>query len=270
MDELSPDPAGRPPPDPRDLPELIEVALGSDDNEAWDVIAALHWRGTSEVLQSALGLCARPEPGVRARGADILGQLGIPHRTFPEECFVALQALLSDPNAGVLSSAIVALSHLDAERAMPHILGFTKHRDDDVRFSVTTALGGLDAQEAIEALIELSSDKDSDVRDWATFGLGSQTDVDSQEIRAALAAALHDDDPDVRYEAVCGLGRRGDARSIPFLKNMLHDQPKDIFLRGTALMLLGLDERDEMSSGELLGALQRRQRWMSGHGTTKS
>jgi HEAT repeat protein len=60
----------------------------------------------------------------RALGADILGQLGIPERTFPEESFAAVLKLLSDSDINVLRSAILALQHIDAKRAAAHVAVF--------------------------------------------------------------------------------------------------------------------------------------------------
>jgi len=41
-------------------------------------VTALHWLGSREVLDEALKLTTSGDPRVRARAADILGQLGVP------------------------------------------------------------------------------------------------------------------------------------------------------------------------------------------------
>lgn len=88
--------------DPRSVPELLLVALAADEDAAWGAIGALHYRGSREVLGYAVALCGSAEPAERARGADVLGQLGIPARTFPEECFAALLLLLTDNDDRVI------------------------------------------------------------------------------------------------------------------------------------------------------------------------
>ena len=248
--------------DQRPVRELIHVALTAEEDQARDAIGALHWRGTRDVLDQALALCSADQATHRACGADILGQLGLPERTFPDACFAALIALLPDRDSRVLSSAIMALQHLDRDRAMVYVLPFRHHDDKNVRYAVVHALASVERDEAIEALLKLMADRDPDVRNWATFGLGQQSEADSAKIREALAARLEDDDSDVRYEAICGLGRRGDGRAIPFLKTLLHEEPEDVFAREAAAKLVGLADDRGTQTADLLGALQRRQRWV--------
>ena len=247
--------------DPRSVPDLFEVALQSDEDAAWDAVAALHWRGSKEVLDRALAVTRSDDATLRARAAAILGQIGVPERTFPDQCFPAVLRLLSDPHQPVVFAAIIALQHIDRSRAAPHIIPFAEHDDDDIRYAAASALGAVDTSEANATLLALMTDRDPEVRNWATFGLGQQSDADTDQIREALAARLADYDPDVRYEAVVGLGRRRDGRAVGFLKTMLHEDPDDVFAREAAAKLLGLDGSGEIATGELLGALQRLQRW---------
>jgi len=255
--------------DQRPVPELFEVALRSQDEDLrWDAVAALHWRGSREIFDGAAELCKSKNAAERALGADILGQLGVPERAFPDESFAAILNLLSDTSDEVLFSAILALQHVDSRRAASHIIPFRNHGNDNVRYAVAFALGGVGDQGAINALVGLASDRDAEVRNWATFGLGQQCDADSQQIREALADRLDDQDQDVRYEAICGLARRRDVRMAGFLKTLLHEDPDDIFAREAAARLLGMESSGDMSTSELLGALQRQQRW--GQRKTKS
>ena len=241
--------------DPRPVCELVEIALACDDD--WEARAALHWRGTREVLQTALALGNSHLPMHRALAADILGQLGVPDRTFPEECFQELVALLEDEDPRVISSAISAFGHLDAEGAAERILPFSSHDDANVRHAVAFALAGVDDSQVIATLLRLMADVDADVRDWATFAIGSQSDADSPEIRAALAIALSDEDADVRFEAICGLGRKRDRRAAPYLQTLLRDDLDDFFARIAAAELIGLSADEEKATAELLAALQR-------------
>lgn len=251
--------------DPRTVSELFKAALSSEDEELrWDAVAALHWRGSREIFDRAAELCQSKQATERTLGADILGQLGIPQRTFPDESFDTLLGLLADPHTEVLFSAIVALQFVDPARAVAHILRFRDHPTDNVRYAVAFALGGVDDEAAINALLVLARDRDADVRNWATFGLGQQCDADTPEIREALAARLEDQDPDVRYEAICGLARRRDTKMAGFLKTMLHDDPDDIFAREAAARLLGMECSGDTSTSDLLGSLQRQQRWALG------
>jgi HEAT repeat protein len=176
----------------------------------------LTWLGSREVLDEALKLTTSDDPRVRARAADILGQLGVPERTFPEECLRAtIDLLSSDTDPRVLESAAIALGHLPKEpRGTSALVKLVAHDDPEVRFGVAFALGGRTDPEAVAALIRLTDDEENEVRDWATFGLGSQCDIDIGPVRAALLDRLTDEHFDTRSEALIGLARRGDDRVI--------------------------------------------------------
>ena len=247
--------------DARSVPELFHAALQADKEAAWDAVAALHWRGSSEVLDQAVALACSHDPFERGRAADILGQIGIPDRTFPDECFSAVLHLLADTDQRVVFNAVFALQHIDRPRAATYIIPLAAHDWDNIRYAVAFALGAVDSVEAHATLLSLMMDCDPEVRNWATFGVGQQSDTDSDAIRQALAAHLSDDDPDVRYEAIIGLGRRRDRRALGFLKTMLHNDPDDLFAREAAAKLLGFNESGERTTDELLGSLQRLQRW---------
>jgi HEAT repeat protein len=178
----------------------------------WTAVTALHWLGSREVLDEALKLITSDDPRIRARAADILGQLGVPERTFPEECLRAtIDLLSSDTDPRVLRAAAVALGHLPKEpRGTCALVKLVAHDDRDVRFGVAFALGGRSDPEAIATLISLTRDDDDEVRDWATFGLGSLCNIDTEPVRAALLDRVTDEHFDTRSEALIGLAQRGD------------------------------------------------------------
>jgi HEAT repeat protein len=207
----------RPPEDPRSTAELVSLALrGEEEDEyAWDAIHALQWRGTRDVLEAAERLVRSPLARERSRGADILGQLGVPKRTFPEECLrLLLDLLRRESEPGVLDSAATALGHLRDPRAVPELVKLKAHSSAEVRFGVVRGLTGQEHPEAIAALIELSGDPDEDIRNWATFELGDLSDTDTPELRDALLRRLTDSNEEVRGEALVGLARRKDSRVL--------------------------------------------------------
>ena len=124
----------------------------------WTAVVAMYWLGSREVLDEALKLTTSNDPRVRARAADILGQLGLPERTFPEECLDAtIDLLSSDTDPRVLQAAAVALGHLPKEpRGTRALVKLVAHADPAVRFGVTCALGGRSDPETIAALISLT------------------------------------------------------------------------------------------------------------------
>jgi len=70
--------------DLRTIDELVNFALLEVNEElARQAVSILHGRGTAELLQYAKRLSTSPCHRERRLGADILGQLGVPDRTFP-------------------------------------------------------------------------------------------------------------------------------------------------------------------------------------------
>ena len=209
--------------DARGTDELISVALNvTDDDERWDTIRSLHWRGSHEVLEGATQLTTGQSPSERRLGADILGQLGVPERFLPDQCKSILRVMLSEgEDAGVLKSVLIALSNQNDIDAIPQVVKFSMHPDSDVRHASVHALSGHDVPLAIEALIQLSNDTCDHVRDWATFSLGTLIEIDNPQIREALAVRLHDPHDDTRAEAIVGLAQRKDFRVVAALKREL-------------------------------------------------
>jgi hypothetical protein len=143
-------------------------------------------------------------------GADILGQLGVPVRTFPEEALhLLLKMLEREHNNATLRSVVIALGHQHDSRIVASVAAMKDHPDAEVRYSIAFSLGGFDNDVAIDALVALSRDASVMVRNWATFALGSLTDRDDAKVCDALVARLTDSDADTRAEAIAGLEKRG-------------------------------------------------------------
>lgn len=211
------------------------------------------------MLERGIALTRSSDPVWRARGADVLSQLGIPERTYPDQCLATVLPLLVDEAAGVVRSAIYALHHIDSLQAAPHIAPLATHLNDDIREAVAFGLNAVDTSEAHDVLLKLMRDRSADVRNWATFGIARQSDIDNLDVRGALVANLADPDDEVRYEAAIGLARRRDNRSVKILKQLLHEDPDDTFAQEAAGILLDLSET-ETDTVTLLGALQRIER----------
>jgi hypothetical protein len=81
--------------DTRTNEELLHVALTETDEEVMrEAIMKLQLRGGHDVFEYARRLCSSPEAHERCVGADILGQLGTPKHTFPEETLAVLLGML--------------------------------------------------------------------------------------------------------------------------------------------------------------------------------
>ena len=167
-------------------------------------------------------LSRRDDPRARAVAAYVLGQLGVPERTFPSESAAALgelEAREQDPE--VLATIASAFGHLGSPHGIETLLRLRRHPDARVREGAADALAGRDDERVFEALIELTSDPEPGIRDWATFALGTLSPENTQALRDALAARLDDSDDDTRIEAVHGLALRGDVRALDAVLDLL-------------------------------------------------
>lgn len=229
-----------------DIGDLFATTLSDeyDDEVPWNAVRELQRIGTREVLEKAISWCRSEDPLQRARGADVLAQLGNsaehPSNNFPEECFKAVANMAAtEDSSQPLSSAIYALGHIGNPSAVPIIVRHSAHSDPDVRFAVAFACGSLGNEPlAVGTLLMLMSDEDADVRDWATFGLASLSELDTPSIRDALVTALDDPDEEVRQEALVGLAKRRDRRVLPHLFRQLQ-QPEidDLTIEAARVML---------------------------------
>jgi HEAT repeat protein len=252
---------------PEQIDEIFAQALTGDydDELPWDAVRTLQTTGSREVFERAVNWCRSGEPLKRARGFDILAQLGKTaehlNNNFLEECFsVVSTAVEREKDPLPLLSAVHALGHIGNPLAVPLVVKHRIHPSADVRFAVAFALGNFANDErCVETLLALMRDIDEDVRDWATFGLGVQGNLDSDEIRKGLADRLTDTDRDVRGEALCGLAKRHDKRALPALIVELNQaDPSDRAFEAAEAFLDDTLEDARRSPGEYVLALKRR------------
>lgn len=247
--------------------ELFAQTLAGayDDDAPWEAVRRLHAIGSREVFEKAANWCGSDDARQRARGADVLAQLGKtaehPTTNFADEAFMVLVGMaLNEKASQPLSSAIYALGHLADVRAVPLVAHYSSHEDSRVRMAVAYACGCTpDEIASMETLLELMRDEDADIRDWATFGLGTLSDLDSSEIREQLAAALNDPFDDVRLEALAGLAKRRDARCVELLIANLEQPEVDEAILEDACMMLGqADAPEEWEPADYVAALRQR------------
>ena len=199
------------------------LAGNYDDHSAWEAVSALQRLRSHEVCSRAIEWCSSDQPLKRARGADVLGQLGNTMESslveFSEERFSVIASLTQcEKDPLPLCSALSALGHIRNPRAVPLIKEHHANSNPEVRLAVAMALGSFANESvSVETLLILMQDRDGNVRDWATFGLGTSCRLDSDQIRAALFHQLTDSDADVRGEALVGLAKRHDNRVLPAL-----------------------------------------------------
>jgi HEAT repeat protein len=244
--------------------ELFEATLQGDydDEAAWSAVRALQLSATPEVLEHAMKYCRSADPKARARGLDVLAQLGAgkpdSERPYLSNCVSMAVTGLADQDPLVVHSAAWALMHLPGDRGVAALIEIKNHQDAGVRKAVACGMEGSNQGAAIQTLIELIEDPDDDVRDWATFELGTQCDADSPEIREALRKRLDDSFGDARSEAIWGLARRKDHVGLRILMERLESEtwiPGDAWAAEEVLGLETGASREELLVGlrELLG-----------------
>jgi methionyl-tRNA formyltransferase len=208
----------------RSIDELAEAAIREwrADAEWPPFMAALAWRGDEEVLDATRELLGRDDPRARAVGAYVLGQLGIPERTHPEQSAEALERHAQhEQDAEVLATIASAFGNLGTPHGIETLLRLRRHADARVREGAAEALAGRDDDRVFDALVELTSDPEPEIRDWATFALGTLSREDTPSLREALAARLDDSDDSTRIEAAHGLALRGDTRALDAVVELL-------------------------------------------------
>ncbi|MGH6942022.1 HEAT repeat domain-containing protein [Hypericibacter sp.] len=253
--------------DTRTLDVLIATALTEAERQAAGeqsmaqgvhlAIVVLQERGTRDVLDAALSLCKSDDAQRRKLGAEILGQLGWPERTFPEERCDALLALVQqDPELAVIIQAIYALGHLGHARAVPALAALQNHADGEVRRGVAFSLCGHETPEAASALVHLARDRETEVRDWATTGIAQSLSIDGPPIRTLLLERAVDEDGIIRAEALSGLALRRDSRMLPHLRaELIAEQERPYLFIDAAKAFLGWSDDRDASVEELLAAL---------------
>jgi HEAT repeat protein len=241
--------------------ELFHATLQGDydDEAAWDAVAALRLRGTQEVFQMAVRYCQSAVPLERARGLDVLAQLGasrpIEERPHFDECVSLAIKFLYDPDSLVLNSAAWALAHLGGESAISALIAMRKNPAPEVRWAVANGLNGSERDDAIATVIELMDDPDDNVRDWATFALGTQCKADCAQIREALRKRLNDTYKNVRDEAVWGLAQHKDAQGMRMLVERLSAEH---WIAGDEMAAAEiLDMPHDAAAQDLLAGLQK-------------
>jgi HEAT repeat protein len=236
-----------------------------DDVEPWEAVQSLRRIGTQQVFNEAAKWTDSAESLMRARGFDVIAQLGKtaahPSNSFPQASYdVVVKAVQREQEVQPLNSAISALGHLDDPRAIPLIAALHSHPSEQIRFTVACALASFPNNPlSVQTLLILMEDADADVRDWATFGLGVLGDQDTPEIREALFHRLNDQDLDAREEALVGLAKRHDTRILPDLISALEQSSIGDRLVEAAYTILELDNDQEGWSGQdYINALRKR------------
>ena len=204
-----------------------------DDDTAWEAVSVLRLRGLPEVFEVARCYCDSENPKARARGLNVLAQLGagkpVSERPFIADSVRIAVEHLTDSDPEVVRSAAWALSHLETQPAIASLFELRNHPDPEVRQAVACCIEFRKHPAAVPTLLALMEDESEVVRDWATFSLGQGDFIeggrciyaDSPEIRAGFRRRLEDSYEEARREAIWGLAKRKDPLGVKLLLNHL-------------------------------------------------
>src|SRR5215203_830851 len=199
------------------------IAGPPDEPRLWDLIYALHERGSRDVFEAGAVWCRSPLPPLRRLGADVLGELGLDANfPFARESEPFLLPLLEDPDTTVAAAAALALGTLGADDTAT-LCRAARHAAAEVRAAVARSLCDLTGPGVIPTLLTLTRDRDVDVRRLATSGLGGFDREDTEEVRLALVERLEDVDAETREEAIFALAQLGDDRVDAALRVALEE-----------------------------------------------
>src|SRR6266571_7580163 len=114
--------------DPRSTYELVRLALSSDEELAWEAIELLQARASRDVLVEAQQLTESRIAHERARGANIIGGMGIGERVFQSERQQVLLGLLyRETESEVLQAVAAAFGHYPTPVAVPGLARLADH-----------------------------------------------------------------------------------------------------------------------------------------------
>jgi hypothetical protein len=134
--------------DPEGIQQLFRRTLQGayDDDAAWEAVHELRTIGTREIFDMAAEWCESGDPLRRARGADVIAQIGEIDRSspnsFPAEALSMISKMVeNETKMRPLSSAIYVLGHLHQPSAVPLVLRHGTNAHTEVREAVAFALG---------------------------------------------------------------------------------------------------------------------------------
>ncbi|MBE9101406.1 HEAT repeat domain-containing protein [filamentous cyanobacterium LEGE 07170] len=165
-------------------------------------------QGSPEVIEKLLDLFAAPDPVVRSSAAFAVGNLG----QGSPEVMEKLLDLFADPDSVVRYSAAEAVGNLGqgSPEVIEKLLDLFADPDSGVRYSAAEAVGNLGqgSPEVMEKLLDLFADPDSGVRYRAAFAVGN-LGQGSPEVMEKLLDLFADPDSGVRYRAAEAVGKLG-------------------------------------------------------------
>jgi len=199
---------------PQAVPALIKGLQDKNDGTFSECIVALAKINTPDGVEAAIdqAITVLQRGGERRKysAASALDYSMFGERPSASKAVSALINVLGDPKNHTRSSAVRALGHIRAVRAVPALSKALMDEDADVRCAAANSLGkiGKPAFESIPTLVKTLYDENDKVRNAAANALGMIAKPASESI-PTLVKTLYDENVNVRNAAANALGKFG-------------------------------------------------------------
>lgn len=189
--------------------EAADEAHARGEVSRYDLLVALHERGSREVFEAAKVLCRDDRPEERILGLRILRELGpSDKRPVCAETWPLLEEMVeTEEDDDVLYWVLSCLWYTGNPRVIDTLVGFSNHPNDRIRQTIAFGFAGCGPNDprVVEVLLRLARDPVDDVRGYAVYDFVETITADSPEIRAVLTCLLDDPDEGVRRDAAAAL-----------------------------------------------------------------
>jgi len=214
--------------------------------------------GGHAALAHLLEAAQDPDPAIRQRAADALGELG------GDQAIERLMELLSDEHADLRAQAARALGRVRTTQAVDALLGALQDDSERVRWNAAEALGRIGDEHAVTHLIAALRDRDQVVREHAAEALGGIGELlPPGPVRDSIATALLDGlritssvfYPRLSHIVARSLLQLGDAAVPPLIAVLRRGDGRPSESAAEMLAAHALHTRDESLRAEIALAL---------------
>ncbi len=182
--------------------------------------AALNGLATLNAQENVKDICqllSDPDLTVQSAAIETLSKIQAPNTV------KHLITVLQDESEYVRRAAVEVLNEVGDQSAIKDLLNALRDVDWWVKVRAADALGSIGGPKVFDAILALIKDKDEFLRRTAVEILNTSKDPRAFD---RLTQALKDEDWWVRERAVDALAAIGDARAVPFLVDMLEENPE--------------------------------------------
>lgn len=205
------------------IPLLTEVLRrDSDFTLSWEAVNIMGYMGDKEAAPILIDQVLKAENNhVRWRSIWALSQIE------DEKKVPHLLKAMEEGDERIRWNAAVALSNMDCKDAVPVLEEGLKSHSDWIQWEAVNALGRVHDENTVTELIPLLTGSNKRLRQEIILSLGKIRDKRATD---ALIEMLADNSPDLRWRAAMAIGMIGDKKAVPILEKHLKEE-EDIHVR---------------------------------------